>query len=78
MQGNNYQIDKEPLINIPIPVLPQELQDPIIELVSKILDIKKMNPLKDTSLVQEDLDLLFYKIYRLSHDDINIIKTSIE
>ena len=77
MQGNNYQIDKEPLINIPIPVLPQELQDPIIELVNKILDIKKMNPLKDTSLVQEDLDLLFYKIYRLSHDDINIIKTSI-
>ena len=44
MQGNNYQIDKEPLINIPIPVLPQELQDPIIELVNKILDIKKMNP----------------------------------
>ena len=78
MQGNNYQIDKEPLMNIPIPVLPKELEDPIIELVSKILDIKKMNPLKDTSLVQEDLDLLFYKIYRLSHDDINIIKTSIE
>jgi len=77
MQGNNYQIDKEPLMNIPIPVLPKELEDPIIELVSKILDIKKMNPLQDTSLIQKDLDLLFNEIYELSHDDINVIKTSI-
>ena len=77
MQGNNYQIDKEPLMNIPIPVLPKELEDPIIELVSKILDIKKMNSLQDTSLIQKDLDLLFNEIYELSHDDINVIKTSI-
>jgi adenine-specific DNA-methyltransferase len=73
MQGNNYQVDKEPLINIPIPVVPQKLQDSIIELVNQVLNIKKTNPLTDISSLQEDLDLLFYNLYELSEDDISII-----
>jgi adenine-specific DNA-methyltransferase len=74
MQGSNYQIDKEPLINIPIPVIPQRLQDPVIGLVNQILNIKKMNPLEDISSLQDNLDLLFYNLYKLSEDDITIIK----
>ena len=73
MQGNNYQVDKEPLVNIPIPIVPQKLQDSIIELVNQVLK----NPLKDISSLQDDLDLLFYNLYELSEDDISIIKESV-
>ena len=78
MQGNNYQVDKEPLINIPIPVVPKNLQDSIIELVNQILNIKKMNPLKDISSLQNDLDLLFYNLYELGEGEISIIEESVE
>ena len=74
MQGTNYQIDKAPLMNIPIPVVPQGLQDPVIELVNQVLNIKKMNPLEDISSLQDDLDLLFYNLYELNENDISIIK----
>ena len=43
MQGNNYQIDKEPLLNIPIPQITESnkpLCDEIIKCVDKILEIK--------------------------------------
>lgn len=43
MQGNNYQIDKEPLLNIPIPQITESnkpLCDEIIKCVEKILEIK--------------------------------------
>ena len=52
----------------------QRLQDPIIELVNQVLNIKKMNPLDDISSLQDDLDLLFYNLYELSEDEIAIIK----
>ena len=74
MQGINYQIDKEPLMNIPIPAVSQRLQDPVIELVNQVLNIKKINPSEDVSSFQDDLDLLFYNLYKLNENDITIIK----
>lgn len=41
MQGDLYQIDKDPLLNIPIPQATTEQQVQIAELVDKIMNLKK-------------------------------------
>ena len=77
MQGNNYQIDKEPLINIPIPVLSGDFKESIIELVNQILNSKVLDPDGDTLAFEKKIDNLFYKFYKLTNDDIQIIEKSI-
>lgn len=77
MQGNNYQIDKEPLLNIPIVEqnsTNQSLVDEIINLVDKILGLKAENSSADTSKLEKDIDNLIYKLYNLSPNDIKIIE----
>lgn len=46
MQGNNYQIDKEPLLNIPIVTINsknQKIADELINLVDEILKVKEQD-----------------------------------
>ena len=74
MQGNNYQIDKEPLLNIPIPSATQEQQAPIIALVDKILAAKKENPQADTSDMEKQIDQLVYALYGLTEEEIRIVE----
>jgi adenine-specific DNA-methyltransferase len=77
MQGNNYQIDKEPLLNIPIPPITKENQpiaDQIIQKIDQILTIKKQNPFADTSNLEHQIDQLVYKLYNLTSEEIKIIE----
>lgn len=73
MQGSNYQVDKEPLLNIPIPSATPAQQNPIIALVDKILATKKANPQADTSAEEHKIDLLVYHLYGLTFDEAKII-----
>ena len=77
MQGNNFQLDKEPLINIPIFNPTEAQQKPIILLVDKILEAKKENIKSDTTALEHKIDILVYKLYELSDDDILIIESSV-
>jgi len=71
MQGNNYQIDKEPLLEIPI-YKPSELdQQPIIKLVDKILKAKKAG--QDTHDLETQIDNLVYALYGLNEAEIAIV-----
>jgi len=77
MQGNNYQIDKEPLLNIPIPPLVpqnQPIADQIITLVDQILSSKQRNSDADTSQLEQEIDQLVYKLYGLTEEEIKIIE----
>jgi len=77
MQGNNYQIDKEPLLNIPIPPLTPQNQliaNQIITLVDQILSAKKQTPEEDTSQLEKQIDHLVYKLYSLTEEEIKIIE----
>ena len=77
MQGNNYQIDKEPLLNIPIPKIDstnKALSDEIISLVKQILDSKAKDPTTDTKELESHIDSLVYKLYHLTDDEIKIIE----
>ena len=76
MQGNNFQLDKEPLLNIPIFNPNENLQKPIILLVDQIVSLKKENPQADTSQMEEEIDKLVYQLYDLTPDEIVVVKGS--
>jgi len=80
MQGINYQIDKEPLLEIPIFKSSQDKQDQIIALVDQILNIiskpdydPKQPPQKQIEL-EKQIDQMVYKIYDLTDDEIRVVE----
>ena len=76
MQGNNYQVDKEPLQGIPLPVVDLKNQQPIIALVDKILAAKKADPRADTGAWETEIDILVYLLYGLTWDEMQIVENS--
>jgi len=74
MQGNNFQLDKEPLINMPL-IKPSELiQEQIALIVDQILTLKQGNPSADTSLLEREIDLMVYQLYGLSEEEIGVVE----
>jgi adenine-specific DNA-methyltransferase len=69
MQGNNYQLDKEPLLEIPIfnPPNTQECEN----IVYQILTLKSEG--KDTTILEQQIDNLVYKLYELTYEEVKII-----
>ncbi len=80
-QGNIYQIDKEPLINIPIKKATVQEQKPFINLVNEIFAIAKSEDYPEDSLkktkmkkYENQIDQLIYKLYDLADEEIEIIE----
>lgn len=57
--------------NIPIPALSEEEQLPFVELVEAILAKKERN--EDTTALEAEIDLLVYKLYDLSYEEVKVI-----
>ncbi|EKS1371605.1 class I SAM-dependent DNA methyltransferase [Campylobacter jejuni] len=77
MQGNNYQIDKEPLLNIPIVTINsknQKLANKLISLVDEILKAKEQDKNANTQELENKINSLVYKLYNLTEDEIKIIE----
>ncbi len=77
VQGNNYQIDKEPLMNIPLIKITKSNQptaDKIIVLVDKILQTKEKDPKANTQKLEKEIDALVYQLYNLTDEEIKIIE----
>lgn len=74
MQGDNYQVDKEPLIMIPLPN-PELDQWPIASKVSAIIDSKRRNPELSTLELEKQIDKMVYEIYGLDATEISIIES---
>lgn len=72
MQGNNFQIDKEPLLSIPIVKPEKDQQMPIINLIDKILAKKECA--KDTDDEEQKIDQLVCKLYDLTPEEIKIVE----
>ena len=77
MQGENYQIDKEPLMNIPLPLIPLEKQREVIDKVDNILSKLSCDPLSNISEDENQIDILVYKLYGLKFEDARIIDSSL-
>jgi len=83
MQGSNYQIDKEPILSIPLINSSEEKQQPFIKLVDKILSITKSedylkNSSKQKQVTQHEKQInhLVYKLYDLNTQEIKTIENS--
>jgi len=74
MQGENYQIDKEPLMSIPLPIVNNEEQESIVERVNQIIESKTINPSADTSALESEIDRIVYQLYGLTEEEIRIVE----
>lgn len=75
LRGGDYHIYPEHIRNLPIPSVSKELQKPIISIVDKINKAKKENATTDTTALENEIDVLVYKLYDLSEDEISIIQS---
>lgn len=86
MQGSNYQVDKEPLLNIPIVNTKDEkVKSKLVKLVDNIIAINKKlvgenNPNTKEILERQvraldgEIDRLVYGLYGLTEEEIDIIE----
>jgi adenine-specific DNA-methyltransferase len=66
LRGGFYEPNYAIFKNFPIPVATKEQQQPIINLVEKILSLKKENPQADTQVFEDEIDELVFGLYGLS------------
>lgn len=84
MQWNIYQVDKEPLVSIPIKKILEEKQKPFIELVDSVLEITKQsfydpkNPPKEQLDLESEIDDMVYELYGLSEEEIKVVEKNLE
>ena len=78
MQGTNYQIDKQPLLTIPLISPPSEEQVPIATLVNQILAAKHTDSEADISTLESEIDKLVYALYDLPPEEIAIVEAAVE
>lgn len=75
MQGDNYQIDKEPILEIPIKVISKEEQQPFIDIVDQMLkitseeDYNPSNPPIKQKELEKKIDEMVYDLYDLSKEE---------
>lgn len=77
MQGGNYQVDKEPLLNIPLPQpesIDKKIEEQIVSIVDKILAAKEANSQANTTTQEQQIDKLVYALYGLTDEDTAIIE----
>jgi len=72
MQGNAYQLDKEPLLEIPIYKPADKDANEIAKLVDKIISLKQQG--KDSNEQEKKIDELVYKLYDITADEQKIIE----
>lgn len=87
MQGNNYQLDKEPLVNIPIYIGSAQEQSRLIFLVDKIISLykefhkevehsEKWESLKsEIEKTDKKIDEEVYKLYDLTPEEIKVVES---
>ena len=74
MQGNNFQLDKEPLINIPLIEISKIDQKPVIDKVNEILSLKSQDPQADTLVLEQEIDDMVYALYGLTEEEIKVVE----
>jgi len=81
MQGDNYQIDKEPLLAIPIYMPSNEDQQSIVKKVDQILSIGKEDGYPDNpddipqiKEIEHQIDRLVYELYGLTEEEKAVVE----
>lgn len=72
--NGGISFNKDMINNIPVPNLSFEQQQPIIDLVDRILIEKQKDPIADTSGLESEIDQLVYNLYNLTPEEISIVE----
>jgi adenine-specific DNA-methyltransferase len=72
LQGDLYQIDKTPLMKIPLVVPPIFQQMQIIRLVDEVLSKTSNN--SDTTELEHQINQMVYKLYGLTEEEIKTVE----
>ena len=75
IRGGDYHIVPEHIRNIPIASATVDVQNKVAEIVLKIIDLKRTH--QNTSVLEAEIDNIFYSIYGLTDTEIKIIEQSI-
>ena len=75
---NGYQLIWKYFGQIPIPKANQKQSKLVTSIVDKILTAKKGDRHADTSGLEKECDLLVYKLYQLTYDEVKIIDPEFE
>jgi len=62
------------LSSIPIPEASKEQQQVIINLVNKIIAVKKEDAKADTSAWEKEIDMLVYELYGLTEEEVKVVE----
>lgn len=76
MQGENYQVDKEPLINIPLPQIDVNQTEIIVE-VNNILSKLSKNIDDNISVEESKINQIVYNIYGLTSSEIELLENDL-
>ena len=68
---NEYEVKPVHLAKLPIKKISWDDQKPFIYLVENILSAKFQN--QDTTALEKEIDVLVYKLYELSYEEVLII-----
>lgn len=74
--STNNHVNIYELEQLPIPKASIEQQNPIVELINKIMEKKQSNSAADISLLEREIDRLVYKLYNLTDEEIAVIEGS--
>jgi adenine-specific DNA-methyltransferase len=77
MRDGDYHIYPEHLRNLPIPTVSPSMQQPVIDLVDKILAAKAGDPKANTATLEHQVDRLVYRLYDLSWEEVKAIEPGI-
>ena len=72
--STNNHVNIYELEQLPIPKASIEQQNPIVELINKIMEKKQSNSAADISMLERELDRLVYKLYNLTDEEIGVIE----
>lgn len=73
MQGSNYQLDNEPLSQLPLIKPEVQVLNKISKNVEDIIKLKEKDTDYDTSTLEKEIDILVFRAYKLSFGDAKII-----
>ena len=73
IRGGDYHIYPEHLRNLPIPIISEVVQQPIVSLANRILSEKQENPQFDTIELEHQIDNLVYKLYDLTYNEVKVV-----
>jgi len=77
-KGKIFELYQEPLSKIPIKVIDFKFQPPFISIVDKILEAKKTDPAANTTQWEKQIDVMVYKLYQLTYDEVLVVDNEFE